>query len=63
MLKSGRTSVCDKTRSEHPSTHAEDHIEHAVDLIQEDQQNTVSEVGEVLDIKLKPAVHNKRGLP
>ena len=44
--------------------HAQDHIKHANDLIQGDQQNNVSEVGEVLDIRqLKPAVHNKRGLP
>lgn len=31
--------------------HAQDHIKHANDLIQGDQQNNVSEVGEVLDIR------------
>jgi len=51
MLKSGRTSVSDEARSGHSSTHAQDHIKHANDLIQEDQQNNVSEVGEVLDIR------------
>jgi len=51
VLKSGRTSVSDEARSGKPSTHAQDHMEHADDLIQEDQQNNVSEVGEVLDIR------------
>jgi histone-lysine N-methyltransferase SETMAR len=55
MLKSGRTSVSDEAQSGNPSTHASD-------LIQEDQQNNVSEVGETSD-ELKPAVHNKRELP
>jgi len=62
MLKSRRTSVSDETRSGHPSTHAEDHIEHADDLIQEDHRNTVSEVGEVLDIRRIEtcSLHQKR---
>jgi len=51
MLTSGRTSVSDEARSGHPSTLAQDHIEHVNDLIQEAQRNTVSEVGEVLDIR------------
>jgi len=43
--------VSDETQSGHPSMHVQDHIEHADDLIQEDQRNTASEVGEVLDIR------------
>ena len=53
MLKSGRTSVSDEARSGRPSTHAQDHIDRANNLIQEDQWNTVSKVGEVLDRQIE----------
>jgi hypothetical protein len=60
-FKYGRTNVSDEARSGRPSfSRNRDDVERADVFIQEDGRITVSEVAEMLDIKLKSVFHSRK---